>query len=143
MNIPGHFKFLLDTVEENAHQTEPILYSASSSLWDDIVDSFEDRENNATYWLFCTRWMREQLLTVMHGGSPRALLAILSVLCPDEIPPPSHDGEPSKVMERRISSLLLPILMLEIVTRVRNAASERLGPYYSSIEAFHPEDHRD
>ena len=143
MNIPGNFKFLLDSVEETARQTEPILHSASDSLWDDIVDSFEDRENNTTHWLFCTRWMREQLLAVMTGGSPRALLAILAVLCPDEVPPPTHDGEPSEAMERRISSLLLPILMLEIATRGRNAAAERLGPYCSTVAAFQPEDHRD
>ncbi|HCQ38933.1 MAG TPA: hypothetical protein DIV39_07235 [Verrucomicrobiales bacterium] len=143
MNIPGHFKFLLDSVEETARNTEPILHIESSSLWDDIVDSFEDRYNMASYWLFSTRWMREQLLTVMQSGSPRALLAILSVLCPDETPPPSLHGEPSKTMERRIASILLPVLMLEIVTRVRNAASERLGPYCPTVEAFHPEDHRD
>ncbi|HCQ32374.1 MAG TPA: hypothetical protein DIV54_02665, partial [Verrucomicrobiales bacterium] len=83
------------------------------------------------------------LLTVMAGGSPRALLAILSVLCPEQVPAPNHAGEPSKAMERRIASVLLPILMLEIVVRVRNSAAERLGPYSPAVEAYHSEDHRD
>ena len=143
MNIPGHFKFLLDSVENAALQTEAILHSESESLWDDIVESFEERHHKSNYWLFCTRWLREQLLTVMAGGSPRALLAILSVLCPEQVPAPNHAGEPSKAMERRIASVLLPILMLEIVVRVRNSAAERLGPYSPAVEAYHPEDHRD
>ena len=143
MNIPGHFKFLLDSVENAALQTEAILHSESENLWDDIVESFEERHHKSNYWLFCTRRLREQLLTVMAGGSPRALLAILSVLCPEQVPAPNHAGEPSKAMERRIASVLLPILMLEIVVRVRNSAAERLGPYSPAVEAYPSEAHRD
>ena len=143
MNIPGHFKFLLDSVEEAARITDPILHSESDHLWDDIVESFENRIENRAYWIFSARWMREQLVKVMRSGSPRALLAILAVLCPEEAPSPTHTGEPSAAMERRIISLLLPVLMVEIVVRVRNEAAERLGPYCPAVEAYHPEDHRD
>jgi hypothetical protein len=44
-------------------------------------------------------------------------------------------------MKRRIIAMLLPILMSELVVRVRNAAAERLGPYHADAEIYHPEDH--
>ena len=46
-------------------------------------------------------------------------------------------------MKRRLVAMLLPILMAELVVRVRNAAVERLGPYSTEAEIYHPEDHRD
>ena len=143
MNIPAHFKFLLDSVEVTARRTDAVLHHDSHHLWDDIIDSFEDREEKPNYWIFCTRWMREEMLKVMHRGSPRALLGILSVLRPKDIPAPNHEGEPSAAMKRRVAAMLLPVLMTELVVRVRNAAMERLGPYSTAPEIYHPEDHRD
>ncbi|MCH2064555.1 MAG: hypothetical protein MK194_12590 [Roseibacillus sp.] len=143
MNIPAHFKFLLDSVEVTARRTDAVLHHDSHHLWDDIIDSFEDREEKPNYWIFCTRWMREEMLKVMHRGSPRALLGILSVLRPKDIPAPNHEGEPSAAMKRRVAAMLLPVLMTELVVRVRNAAIERLGPYSTAPEIYHPEDHRD
>ena len=143
MNIPAHFKFLLDSVEVTARRTEAVLHHDSSHIWDDILDCFEDRHERPNYWIFCTRWMREEMLKVMHRGSPRALLGILSVLRPNDIPAPSHEGEPSAAMKRRVAAMLLPVLMAELVVRVRNAAVERLGPYSTEPEVYHPEDHRD
>ena len=143
MNIPAHFKFLLDSVEVTARRTDAVLHHDSHHLWDDIIDSFEDREEKPNYWIFCTRWMREEMLKVMHRGSPRALLGILSVLRPKDISAPNHEGEPSAAMNRRVAAMLLPVLMAELVVRVRNAAIERLGPYSTAPEIYHPEDHRD
>ena len=115
MNIPAHFKFLLDSVEVTARRTDAVLHHDSHHLWDDIIDSFEDREEKPNYWIFCTRWMREEMLKVMHRGSPRALLGILSVLRPKDIPAPNHEGEPSAAMKRRVAAMLLPVLMTELV----------------------------
>ena len=143
MNIPAHFKFLLDSVEVTARRTDAVLHHDSHNLWDDIIDSFEDRDEKPNYWIFCTRWMREEMLKVMHRGSPRALLGILSVLRPKDIPAPNHEGDPSAAMKRRVAAMLLPVLMTELVVRVRNAAMERLGPYSIEPEIYHPEDHRD
>ncbi len=143
MNIPAHFKFLLDSVEVTARRTDPVLHHDSRHLWDDIVDSFEDRHEKSNYWIFCTRWMREEVLKVMHRGSPRALMGILSVLRPKDVSAPDHSGEPSAGVKRRLVAMLLPILMAELVVRVRNAAIERLGPYRTEAEIYHPEDHRD
>ncbi|MEC9055727.1 MAG: hypothetical protein VX633_10505 [Verrucomicrobiota bacterium] len=126
-----------------ARRTDAVLHHDSHHLWDDIIDSFEDREEKSNYWIFCTRWMREEMLKVMHRGSPRALLGILSVLRPKDIPAPNHEGEPSAAMKRRVAAMLLPVLMAELVVRVRNAAMERLGPYSTAPEIYHPEDHRD
>ncbi|HJM65523.1 MAG: hypothetical protein CMN05_07985 [Roseibacillus sp.] len=143
MNIPAHFKFLLDSVEFTARRTDPVLHHDSRHLWDDIVDSFEDRHEKSNYWIFCTRWMREETLKVMHRGSPRALLGILSILRPKDVPTPNHSGEPSAAMKRRVVAMLLPVLMAELVVRIHNEAVERLGPYSTEAEIYHPEDHRD
>jgi hypothetical protein len=143
MNIPAHFKFLLDSVEFTACRTDPVLHHDNRHLWEDIVDSFEDRHEKPNYWIFCTRWMREEILKVMHRGSPRALLGILSVLRPKDVPAPNHSGEPSAAMKRRVAAMLLPVLMAELVVRVRNTAVERLGPYSTQSEIYHPEDHCD
>lgn len=143
MNIPAHFKFLLDSVEFPARRTDPVLHHDSRHLWDDIVDSFEDRHEKSNYWIFCTRWMREETLKVMHRGSPRALLGILSILRPKDVPTPNHSGEPSAAMKRRVVAMLLPVLMAELVVRIHNEAVERLGPYSTEAEIYHPEDHRD
>ena len=35
------------------------------------------------------------------------------------------------------------VLMAELVVRVRNTAIERLGPYSTESEVYHPEDHCD
>ena len=143
MNIPAHFKFLLDSVEFTARRTDPVLHHDSRHLWDDIVDSFEDRHEKSNYWIFCTRWMREETLKVMHRGSSRALLGILSILRPKDVPTPNHSGEPSAAMKRRVVAMLLPVLMAELVVRIHNEAVERLGPYSTEAEIYHPEDHRD
>ena len=143
MNTPAHFRFLLDSVEFTARRTDAILHDESLNFWDDIVDSFETRHEKSNYWIFCTRWLREELLKVMHRGSPRALLGILAVLRPDKVPTPNHSGEPSATMKRRIVAMLLPVLMTELVIRVRTAAAARLGPYSPDVEMYHPEDHRD
>lgn len=143
MNTPAHFRFLLDSVEFTARRTNAVLHDDSEHFWDDIIDCFDRREEKYNYWLFATRWLREELLKVMHRGSPRALLGILSVLRPNDVPPPSNSSRPSAAMKRRIVALLLPILMTELVVRVRNAAQERLGPYREDAGVYHPEDHRD
>lgn len=140
MNTPAHFRFLLDSVEFTARRTDSVLYDDSQHFWDDIIESWDRRDEKPNYWLFCTRWLREEVLKVMHRGSPRALLGILSVLRPNDVPAPSGAGTPSAVMKRRIVSMLLPILMTELVVRVRNASAERLGPYATDSEVFHPED---
>jgi hypothetical protein len=141
MNTPAHFRFLLDSVEFTARRTDSVLYDDSHHFWDDIVESWDRRSEKRTYWLFCTRWLRDEVLKVMHRGSPRALLGILSVLRPNDVPPPSNTHQPSAAMKRRIVSMLLPILMTELVVRVRNASAERLGPYRAGAPAYHPEDH--
>jgi hypothetical protein len=141
MNTPAHFRFLLDSVEFTARRTDAVLYDESHHFWDDIIDTWERRDEKANYWLFCTRWLREEVLKVMQRGSPRALLGILSVLRPHDVPPPSASHQPSAAMKRRIVSMLLPILMAELVVRVRNAAADRLGPYSAKAAVFHPEDH--
>ena len=143
MNIPAHFKFLLDSVEVTARQTDAVLHHDNLHMWDDIMDSFEERHERPNYWIFCTRWMREELLKVMHRGSPRALLAILSVLRPKDAPAPNHKGTPSTAMRRRVVAMLLPVMMAELAVRARNATTERLGPYSAEPEVYHPEDHRD
>lgn len=143
MNTPAHFRFLLDSLEFTARRTDAVLHDESQHFWDDIIDSFDHRDQKPNYWLFCTRWIREELLKVMHRGSPRALLGMLAVLRPLDVPAPSHEGEPSAAMKGRIVAMLLPTLMTELVVRVRNAAQERLGPYSPDLEIFHPEDHRD
>ena len=143
MNTPAHFRFLLDSVEFTARRTNAVLHDDSQHFWDDIIDAYERRDEKYNYWLFATRWLREELLKVMHRGSPRALLGILSVLRPKDVPPPTNSSRPSAAMKRRIVALLLPILMTELVVRVRNAAQERLGPYREGAEVYHPEDHRD
>ena len=140
MNTPAHFRFLLDSVEFTARRTESVLFDDSHHFWDDIIDAWDRRDEKHNYWIFCTRWLREELLKVMHRGSPRALLGILSILRPDEVPPPSNAGEPSPTMKRRIVALLLPILMTELVVRVRNAAAERLGPYADEYSVHLPGD---
>ena len=138
MNTPAHFRFLLDSVEFTARRTESVLFDESANFWEDIVDCWDRRHEKHNYWIFCTRWLREELLKVMHRGSPRALLAILSVLRPDDVPPPSGEGAPSPAMKRRIVALLLPILLTELVVRVRNAAVERLGPYTDEYTVYLP-----
>ncbi len=143
MNSPAHFRFLLDSVHLTARRTGAVLHEDSRHFWDDVVDSFESRHEKPNYWIFCTRWMREELLKVMRRGSPRALQALLSVLRPDDVPAPSHSGEPSGTMHRRLVAMLLPILMTELVVRVRNDAVERLGPYSPEPTIYHSEDHRD
>jgi hypothetical protein len=141
MNTPAHFRFLLDSVEFTARRTDSVLYDDSQHFWDDIIDSWDRHEEKPAYWIFCTRWLREEVLKVMHRGSPRALLGILSVLRPQDVPPPNGTHTPSPAMKRRIIAMLLPILMTELVVRVRNAAAERLGPYSAESEVYHPEDH--
>lgn len=141
MNTPAHFRFLLDSVEFTARRTDAIVSEDSQHFWDDIVDSFERREEKPNYWIFCTRWLREEILKVMHRGSPRALLGILSVLRPHDVPAPNGHSKPSAEMKRRVISMLLPILMTELMVRVRNAAEDRLGPYSQDAEVYHPEDH--
>lgn len=143
MNTPAHFRFLLDSVEFTARRTGSVLHDDSQHFWDDIIESFDRRDEKSNYWIFCTRWLREELLKVMHRGSPRALLGILSVLRPADVPNPDHKGQPSAAMKRRIVAMLLPIMMSELVIRVRTAAVARLGPYSPSAEIYHPEDHRD
>lgn len=143
MNTPAHFRFLLDSVEFTARRTKPVLHDESQHFWDDIIDAYDSRHEKSNYWIFCTRWLREELLKVMHRGSPRALLGILSVLRPKDIPSPTHTGEPSAAMKRRVVAMLLPILMTELAVRVHTAAQERLGPYSADISVYHPEDHRD
>lgn len=141
MNTPAHFRFLLDSVEFTARRTEPILSEDSRHLWDDVVDAWERRDEKPNYWIFCTRWLREELLKVMHRGSPRALQGILSILQPGKVAPPNPAYNPSAAIKRRIVATLLPILMTELVVRVRNTAQERLGPYRADSEVCHPEDH--
>ena len=46
-------------------------------------------------------------------------------------------------MKRRVVAMLLPVLMAELVVRIHNEAVERLGPYSTEAEIYHPEDHRD
>ena len=143
MNTPAHFRFLLDSVEFTARRTNPVMHEHSEHFWDDIVEAFDHREEKSNYWVFSTRWLREELLKVMHRGSPRALLGILAILRPSAVPMPNHNGEPSTAMKRRIVAMLLPILMTELVVRVRSAAVDRLGPYSPTAEVYHPEDHRE
>ncbi|MFP6898383.1 MAG: hypothetical protein VCA38_17410 [Roseibacillus sp.] len=143
MNTPAHFRFLLDSVEFTARRTDAVLHDESQHFWDDIIDSFERRDEKPNYWIFSTRWLREEVIKVMHRGSPRALLGILSVLRPSAVPAPNHSGQPSAAMKRHIVAMLLPILMAELAVRVRNAAQERLGPYRADAVIYHPEDHRD
>jgi hypothetical protein len=143
MNTPAHFRFLLDSVEFTARRTNAVMHDNSEHFWDDIVEAFDHREEKSNYWVFSTRWLREELLKVMRRGSPRALLGILAVLRPSAVPMPNHNGEPSVAMKRRIVAMLLPILMTELVVRVHTAAVDRLGPYSPTAEVYHPEDHRD
>ncbi len=143
MNSPAHFKFLLDSVNAKALRTNSVLHEENEHIWEDIIDSFESRHEKPNYWIFCTRWIREELLKAMRQGSPRALQALVCVLRPEDVPAPSHSGEPSGSMHRRIVAMLLPILMAELVVRVRNAAVERLGPFSPEPSIYHSEDHRD
>ena len=143
MNSPAHFRFLLDSVQSQARSTPSVLHEENEHFWEDIVDSFESRHEKPNYWIFCTRWLREDLLRVMHSGSPRALQALLSVLRPDDVPAPSHSGEPSDQMNRRLIAMLLPLLMTELAVRVRNEATDRLGPYSPESTIYQSEDHRD
>ncbi len=140
MNTPAHFRFILESVEFTARRTEPILYGESAHFWDDIVDTWDRREEKPNYWLFCTRWLREELLKVMHRGSPRALLAILSILRPDLMAEPNAVHKPSAALKRRIVAMLLPTMMEELIARVRKASAERLGPFSDENAACHPED---
>lgn len=143
MNTPAHFRFLLDSVEFTARRTKAILHEDSRHFWDDIIEAYDRRDEKPNYWLFASRWLREELLKVMHRGSPRALLGILSVLRPGDMAGPDHSGSPTNLEKSRIVALLLPVLMAELGTRVRNASKERLGPYSPDEEVYHPEDLRE
>ena len=141
MTSPLQFKFLLDHVEAAARRTDSILYHDSASFWDDIVGTYDRREEKSAYWVFCTRWMRETLVNTMNLGSPRALQAILATLRPNEADHPTGADNPGARAKRRIVARLLPILMREMMARVSNASEERHGPEYDDVPTFHPEDH--
>ena len=141
MTSPLQFKVLLDHVEAAARRIDAILYPDSSSLWDDIVQTFERREEKSNYWIFCTRWMRETLVNTMNLGSPRALVAILATLRPNEATLPTGADMPGAVTKRRTIAHLVPILMREMTARVSNASATRNGPDFEDVPTFHPEDH--
>ena len=65
MNSPAHFRFLLDSVQSQARSTPSVLHEENEHFWEDIVDSFESRHEKPNYWIFCTRWLREDLLRVI------------------------------------------------------------------------------
>jgi len=129
MTTPAHFRFLLDSVEYHARRTDAILFDESRSWWEDIVEAWDRREEKRSYWLFCSRWLREDLLRTMRRGSARALLGILAILRPELVPEPGCRHQPSPMLRRRIEAHLLPIMLREVLARVRAASADRLGPY--------------
>ncbi|NNC90396.1 MAG: hypothetical protein HKN82_18225 [Akkermansiaceae bacterium] len=141
MTSPLQFKFLLDHVEAAARRTGSILYHDSEDFWDDIVETYDRREEKANYWMFCTRWMRENLVDTMNLGSPRALVGILATLRPNEANHPTGGDTPGPETKRRTIARLLPIMMREMTARVSNASESRHGPDYDDVPSYHSEDH--
>ena len=138
MNTPLHFRFLIDHVETVARETPSVLYSDSRTFWDDLLETCDQRNEKKNYWLFCTRWIREALLDVMRGGSASALCGVLKVLKPDAdvLEPETLAGK------RRTIAHLLPILMIETLSRVETATENRYGESYEDAPpSYHPGDH--
>ena len=139
MKSATHFRFLLDYVEDVARRTPSVLFNDSRHFWDDILESCYGRSENRTYWIFCTRWIRESLLEVMGRGTPRALRSIFNAIEPDHLVTGGDRGEMSK---SRTIAHLLPILMTETLTKVDASATLRFGPATEGTpSSFHPKDH--
>lgn len=141
MTSPLQFKFLLDHVETAARRVDPVLYHDSETFWDDILESWDRREEKGHYWTFCARWMRDRMVGTMQLGSPRALMGILAALRPNAFDPPTGYDQPGEGTKRRTIARLLPIMMREMAVRVNNACIQRHGPAYEEVESMHPEDH--
>jgi hypothetical protein len=135
MNTPLHFRFLIDHVETAAREVPSLLYSESLTFWDDLLETCDHRDDNRSYWIFCTRWIRESLLEVMQSGTARALRGVLGVLKPGvEV----IDAE-SAAGKRRTIAHLLPILMIETLSRVEIATEHRFGERYEDAPpSYHP-----
>ena len=142
MNPPRHYRFLLDHVEEEAKKTPSILFHDSDTFWDDLLEAWDRKDEKRSYWLFGTRWIREQLINISSQGPPRALAAILLALHPQSLYssswPRDEVGEDDK---RRLVATLLPALMGEMVQRVRNRSQLRYGDHFADSPHLHPEDH--
>ena len=142
MNAPNHYRFLLDYVEDKAHSTPSIMFSDAESFWDDLLEAWDRREEKHSYWLFGTRWLRERLIEVMNQGTPRALAAILAALNPHKLYDSAWEHFPEATRtKRRLIACLLPILMSEMVHRVRSRSSLRFGEEFADDPHLHPEDH--
>ncbi len=140
MKPPTHFRFLLDSVEFKARRTDAILYRDNRTFWEDIVDSWERREEKRSYWLFCVRWMREELEASLRRSSRSALVGILAILSPEDVPPATTGKKQSPALRRRLAASLLPVMVRESVVRVRKAALERFGVLNTEPAAFYPND---
>lgn len=138
MNTPLHFRFLIDHVETVARETPSVLYSDSRTFWDDILETCDQRDEKKSYWLFCTRWVRESLLKVMRGDSAKALVDVLKILKPE-----TEVLEPETLAgKRRTIAHLLPILMIETLMLAETATVHRYGENHEDAPpSCHPRDH--
>ena len=142
MNAPRHYRFLIDYVEEQAKNTYSILFRDTETFWDDLLEAWDRKDERPSYWLFGTRWMRERLIDITSQGSPRALVAILLALQPQALYSASWSRDQVEESDkRRLVATLLPILMREVVQRVRNRSELRFGDSFVDDVNLHPEDH--
>ena len=122
-----HFRDILDFVEFRSQQTEALLFSHSRSFQDDIMEAWDHREENKSYWMFCVKWMRGELLEAMEQGTASALSGILAAVRPEQVPALNGYELTTPELKQRIMARLLPIMLLETVVRVRNASAGRTG----------------
>ena len=135
MNSSAQFRFLLDYVEDVARRTPSVLYGESKHFWDDILEACSERDEKYNYWIFCTRWIRETLMEVMDRGTPRALQSIMNALGPSRV----TNEDLAAMSKRQTMAQLLPILMVETLTKVNAAAALRSGPKFEDAPpSYHP-----
>lgn len=121
------FRDILDFVEIRARQTDALLFSHSRSLRDDIMEAWDHRAESKSYWMFCIKWMRGELLEAMGQQTFSDLLAILSILRPGQVAASNICEVAAPASKQRIIARLLPIMLLETVVRVHNASEARKG----------------
>lgn len=119
------FRDILDFVEVRAQQTGALLFNHNRTFRDDIMEAWDHREQNKSYWMFCVRWMRGKVLEAMEQQTPSDLLELLSILRPGQVAASNVCKVAAPTLKQRIMAHLLPIMLLETVVRVHNASEAR------------------
>lgn len=142
MNSPSRFRLILDAVEARARGTDALLYKNSRDFWEDIAKAWKHREENKNFWMFCVRWMRGELVRSMERSSARELFDILAALKPEDLLSSGLAYGSCEELKRRIVAHLLPIMVLEVVIRIRNAATDHVRKSHRKFPSRQSRDQR-